>query len=390
MIVKGRKRLVFKLLILLLLVVFIEGASRLVFYAFKTSRAAQSKKFRAVSDERRSRINNPVRAFDYPYLPFIPKQNTNPVHNASKKGFRGKDFKKEKAEGNYRIFCLGGSTTYGISLKEEETYPHNLEVFLNEYFKSKIKGKIEVINAGEISWTSMELLIQMSVRCMQYDPDLFIYYEGINDVSPAFVNAGMKFSGDYSHYRSGEFNPPKLSFFDKVPRCLDYSALFTLIRWRILRKDPTMGLLWTNQAGAGLEKYKPVIKKENYVGLEVLRRNLVSMAGIASIHKIPLVFFPQFYQQRGSGRSSGANIWGSEEITNAMKENYEIQKDVAKQFTDWVIYIDILKEFNEVKEELTDAIHFTPKGSAKLAVIMGNHLVPVLDKEFKRKGLYKE
>ncbi len=59
-------------------------------------------------------------------------------------GFRGPEITREKPEGMFRIVALGASTTYGIYVSDEYTYPYQLEKKLDEKFGS---DKIEVINA---------------------------------------------------------------------------------------------------------------------------------------------------------------------------------------------------------------------------------------------------
>jgi len=365
---KGHKFL-FSLLAIFLIVVFVEGACRIIFYTMKTSRAAESKKYRMGANFRLFLAKNPTQYFDYPYLPYLPYPNNLPVANTGPKYFRGKDFNAKKKEGDFRIFCLGGSTTYCLG-KIEDSYPYRLEEYLNKYLKEKIKGHIEVINAGDISWTSMEILIEAAVRCLQYQPDMFIYYESINDVSPAFIikEQGMEFSEEYLHFRRAHITPIKPLPFDRLPAWLDYSAFYTLIRYRILSKTPYMGI------NPGLEQYKPVFTKENYMGLSVFRRNLRSIAGIATAHKIPLVIVSQFYAEKKVWQ-----VWNSPVVTEAIKEAYTIQKETASEFKDWVYYVDILPEMEEYKGELIDAVHLTPKGYDRLSEKMAVKLTPIIE-----------
>ena len=102
-----------------------------------------------------------------------------PQHYINRHGFRGKEFAKNKEGGVFRVFCLGGSTTFGLTeIDEEHTYPAVLERTLNERFASP---RFEVINAGTPGWTSAESLINFQFRVLDYDPDLVIVYHGVND-----------------------------------------------------------------------------------------------------------------------------------------------------------------------------------------------------------------
>ena len=54
-----------------------------------------------------------------------------------------------------RIICLGDSFTFGMGVKDDETYPYNLETYLKNALPNE---NIGVINAGQIGWgTGQEL-----------------------------------------------------------------------------------------------------------------------------------------------------------------------------------------------------------------------------------------
>lgn len=94
------------------------------------------------------------------------------------------DLKKD----DFRIFCVGGSTT-------GEGYPEYLEEYLKEEFPDV---NIQVFNEGVPAWTSQETAINVLVRILDHNPDLIIVHHGINDVRP---RSAPNFKGDYSHFR---------------------------------------------------------------------------------------------------------------------------------------------------------------------------------------------
>lgn len=362
------------------MIVFIEGTCRIVFYCFKTSRAEESKKFRLFSMIRKNSNQNPTHNYYYPYLPYLPSQNQKPNSYTNSKSFRGYEFNTIKGKDDIRIFCLGGSTTYGYDQNIESTYPYMLEKKLNEHYKGKFKGKIELINCGDLSWNSMELMINYAVRCLQYDPDLFIYYEAINDCTPAFLNRSKgitTFEDDFSHCRE-KLKPHNKTYFDNLPGWLDYSALFTMLRWRILFGSKFMALAWTTRPGC--EKYHPVYDKRNFATLEVTRRNLKSMTGLSKAHKIPIVFITQFYAEDHTKKGSRrCFLWSYPLLTEKIKEIYKMQKQIADENPEWVYYIDIIEEMKPYSNEVIDAVHMTTKGNDLLTEIMKKKLIPVID-----------
>ncbi|NLF72552.1 MAG: tetratricopeptide repeat protein [Candidatus Anammoximicrobium sp.] len=91
--------------------------------------------------------------------------------------FNRQSFLRDKPPGAYRIFCLGGSTTYGRPYDDRTSFAGFLRAFLAEMDPSR---PWEVINAGGISYASyrIEVLIR---ELAQYEPDLFVIYTGHNE-----------------------------------------------------------------------------------------------------------------------------------------------------------------------------------------------------------------
>jgi lysophospholipase L1-like esterase len=88
-------------------------------------------------------------------------------------GFRGEEFKIEKAPDEFRIITFGGSTSHSGN------YPAKLEKILAT---TRSSGKrITVINAAVPAWNSTQNLIQLITRAVYLSPDLILVYEAIND-----------------------------------------------------------------------------------------------------------------------------------------------------------------------------------------------------------------
>lgn len=86
-------------------------------------------------------------------------------------------FPKIKAPGAYRIFSMGGSTTYGHPYADSTSFSG----WLREYLRATAPGRTwEVINAGGISYGSYRVA-QLMEELIRYQPDLFIIYSGHNE-----------------------------------------------------------------------------------------------------------------------------------------------------------------------------------------------------------------
>jgi tetratricopeptide (TPR) repeat protein len=91
--------------------------------------------------------------------------------------FNSQRFPARKAEGVTRIFCLGGSTTYGRPYDDRTSFCGWLRGFLPAVDSDR---RWEVINAGGISYASYRVAGVME-ELADYEPDLFIVYSGHNE-----------------------------------------------------------------------------------------------------------------------------------------------------------------------------------------------------------------
>ena len=111
-----------------------------------------------------------------PITLYPPNQNFETI-TINSHGFRGQDFSSIKNDDVFRIFIVGGSTTFGFgSASDNTTIPGFLQ---NQFDKSG--HNVEVINAGiGAAWSfSEEYLIENYL--LDYKPDLIIIYDGAND-----------------------------------------------------------------------------------------------------------------------------------------------------------------------------------------------------------------
>jgi tetratricopeptide (TPR) repeat protein len=91
--------------------------------------------------------------------------------------FNPQRFQRDKPDGTFRIFSLGGSTTYGRPYDDKVSFSGWLRELLPVADPSR---EWEVINAGGISYASYRVALVME-ELVQYAPDLFIIYSGHNE-----------------------------------------------------------------------------------------------------------------------------------------------------------------------------------------------------------------
>src|SRR5579864_1129647 len=148
----------------------LEAGLRLWFSTFGT----EQERVKYVYDQ--AEINAKTSQFiGVPFLNFTLNPNLSDV---SKQGFRGADVAIPKPPGVYRILAIGGSTTFGIGLTTEETWPFQLQSILREQYGYH---NVEVINMGVPGYYSLNSVINLATHGLALEPDLVIDTDGIND-----------------------------------------------------------------------------------------------------------------------------------------------------------------------------------------------------------------
>ncbi len=132
----------------------------------------------------------------YPYVEFRPPSNSTWRSEGPSPSSHGKEvavaytnadalrvespdypLAKQKPPRQLRIAMIGGSTVH-IGTSYDATLPGSLRRLLRERY---LQADIEVINAGIISAISRQELIALITTVVDYEPDILITYDGIND-----------------------------------------------------------------------------------------------------------------------------------------------------------------------------------------------------------------
>jgi uncharacterized protein YjbI with pentapeptide repeats len=101
------------------------------------------------------------------------------IESINQHGFRGKDFSKIKPDNTFRIFAVGGSTTFGVGVNDNETWPAYLQ---QEFDKNNFGIDVEIINSGIGHASTKNEVNLIKDKIAFLDPDLIIMYDGWNDV----------------------------------------------------------------------------------------------------------------------------------------------------------------------------------------------------------------
>ena len=179
--VSYKKQITFFLILFLVIIIFIESGARIYEFVNPYCGLLHSDAFDETDWYTLRWVcldTNSLEWIEDPILLYTPNQSFTTIH-INDFGFRGPDINKEKDIGTYRIFVVGGSTTFGYGSTSDYT---TISGYLQEEFQNNHSFKnIEVINGGIGHATSFEekYLIQNTIA--EFSPDLIIIFDGWND-----------------------------------------------------------------------------------------------------------------------------------------------------------------------------------------------------------------
>lgn len=322
-------------------------------------------------------------------------------HNAQ--GFRRKeDTKREKEEGTFRIFIMGGSTAYGLEslskygkkkysvIRNDETIDHYLE----QYLAGKTPYKhVEVINAAITSQQSNHHLIYLNQTILKFNPDMVIFIDGFNDYYP--------YKKGYDQWRDYAYRERAHEYMGEptIKAWLLYSG------WWLFRKSHFVHLvgeaarpvwLWLTTIGSDSRRHINV--DEALRNLRVNAKNnfvkMVERNGLILRHEnvIPVFTLQPELAFKQSKRFSELEKTIFREMNTHWQENYVEFKNRArpivvgdmKQATAATgsYFFDLTDIYGGMTEDVyTDYCHLTPAGNKRLAEVLGEKIVPIIERE---------
>ncbi|QLH02211.1 hypothetical protein C5F47_00750 [Nitrosopumilus cobalaminigenes] len=189
--VSYKKQFVLGFMLLMVLLVVIEGVVRTYEYFEPGCKYIGQEALNDVDIQMQKAICRDTNNLIYsetPILHFYPNQDLPTIHINSF-GFRGDEITQNKSDNVYRIFVIGGSTTFGAaSLSDNTTIPGYLQQMFD---KENLEINVEVINAGIGSAYSFTESFYIQDRLVNFDPDLLIIYDGGNDAYDRHLDSSL-------------------------------------------------------------------------------------------------------------------------------------------------------------------------------------------------------
>lgn len=164
--------------------------------------------------------------------------------------------------GEYRILCLGESTTYDGYIY---CYPNQLEAILNNKRKDI---KFKVINNGIPGITAEGIAEKLEDNLNKYNPDMVITMMGINDESRNLLKEGLINKKDRAFFK-------KFRIY-KLAKLLQYNIMNRNENLKNLRKNPGFEFKTATQKTPDLKEKQKISVLENGLENDSLNSSLIA------------------------------------------------------------------------------------------------------------------
>lgn len=314
---------------------------------------------------------------EHPYLGFIPAPNyVRGMNRHNSLGFRGEEIAVPKPTGEFRIVCLGGSTTYNPFIEApSQAFPAQLEAALH----ARGFTQVRVVNGGVPGYRSWESLLNLQFRVLDLEPDMVFVYHATNDTFARLVWPPEAYRGDNTGVLSGSSRAEReRSFFHASNVLRMLSIRFgegrsparlgtTFGEWAETARGPIFSSQVTaGRYPSGLFKRQSVRKLLATNPPRYFQRNLEHLVLVAEHHGVVPVlssFTACECKQDASSRP---------EILAAIREMNEVTRGVAE--TSGTPFLDLDIEFPRNPALFEDSIHVNAAGASRRGEIVAQML----------------
>ncbi len=252
------------------------------------------------------------------------------------------------------IICIGGSSTFGTGVSDEESWPYILQ--------KKIGKKYNVINLGVPGYSTLEGIIQLTTIIPELKPDILIIYQGWNDIRS--YNAPIK-SPDYLWHGSTQKDNLAVSSRSSI---IEYSFLNFLakkIRQKISKNKRDKNILLDSK-----DSYVDKIYMRNLKTIQLLSERL----NIKQIY-VPQVLHLEAYVKTEQDSDSWTPHIKNKSIPELIKKFNALMSKAVKKNNNTIVIDSILTKYQWNKEHFVDKGHFSKEGGDQFSDIIISNLL---------------
>ena len=298
----------------------------------------------------------------------------------NKMGFRGAAPSAKKANGNLRLFVLGGSSAFDHHLGEGQSWPERLA----QQLAARGGGDLESYNFGIPGYSSRETFANYIDKVRWLEPDIAVFYHGWNDLKYMRMFAKRV---DADRFYSVKNWRDKYKFITAPRPQRNWHAFWMLSDqfWDKLLKPNTP------QLKEGVPKAPPVDRANAYqdlgpsLGLEYFRKNVESFVQAALSDDVTPVLLaqntlvhselPQELHRKVAFQWVQLSLAEMVEYNNLM---VKVLAEIAKKYK--VPIVDLREQINGRSEFFVDHVHMSPKGSEFFSGLLAQELAKKITK----------
>ncbi|NQU42354.1 SGNH/GDSL hydrolase family protein [bacterium] len=266
-----------------------------------------------------------------------------------------------------RLFALGGSSTFGWGLDNDETWEHVLQALLR---RSPRRGDLSVINGASIGHNSLQVLLRFYLQILPLRPTYALLYENRNDIgrerfepNSALINEEILFAANFNDYLSQI--RPKMNFYARTYTGYLFENKIWPLLHRIVCRRATAGPRPDPTALTNDEQDTIRHNGERYL------QNIITLSDICKRRGVTLIIATFIHND------VGFSLFG-----NASVRHYnDLLRDIAQ--SEELPLVDLAREFESVPDKesyfFKDHYHPNEKGARYLAEELAEALGPLLE-----------
>ncbi len=187
----------------------------------------------------------------------------------SSQGLRDREYAIPKPADTFRIIALGDSVTYGLGVRAEDAFPKILENLIEK--ENQSGTRVEVLNYGVNGYKTVQEVILLQEKGMQFEPDLVILEYNLND--PGDFSRELSY---FKYWQNRAWTSGDMSLTQKTwARLTQFSDLAFMIQYRTLK-------LRLSKVAEGTDSDARGDRKRNYDGYFHLYQSPPVMAALES------------------------------------------------------------------------------------------------------------
>ena len=261
--------------------------------------------------------------------------------NINSMGFRGPELKNPKPKNGFRIWAIGGSTTFDVFAPDDaNTWPALLGAELAKRHPDRV---VEVINAGIPGEVIAGNLQDLKQHAAAAQPDLLVYYHGPNDLRD------LRFGGP----------PPPSGALEQQ------FALLRAARGAVNQRYPTLPNEWND------------VRLSSH-DLNEMTRRIDQVLNNAKQMNIPVMMTSHAYQHTPgkTGREAIREVgeicvlmqMGPDNVVHMFRDYNNLVKGIAERRG--LPFADVQAAIPSDSQYWGDALHFKVEGSRLAAMAM--------------------